>query len=84
MPNGCNHDGEGEFGDCCGSDGKCGSWAFGPNAEDVEWPDMPITEWNAGSSQGPYTNDICTEGWEGVDKKQTIQGWKVARIVQAS
>ena len=34
---------EGDFGDCCGSDGKCGSWAFGPNAEDVEWPDMPIT-----------------------------------------
>ena len=43
MPNGCNHDGEGDFGDCCGSDGKCGSWAFGPNAEDVEWPEMPIT-----------------------------------------
>ena len=51
MPNGCNDDGEGEFGDCCGSDGKCGSWAFGPNAENVEWPDMPITEWTAGSSQ---------------------------------
>ena len=46
MPNGCNADGEGTFGDCCTE--KCGIFAFGNNTEDYSWPDMPITEWYAG------------------------------------
>ena len=50
MPNGCNHDGQGEVGDCC-ANGKCGAWALGDNGENYEWPDMPVTEWVAGSEQ---------------------------------
>ena len=46
MPNGCNADGEGKFGDCCSD--TCGIFAFGNNTEDYPWPDMPITEWHAG------------------------------------
>ena len=49
APNGCNDDGEGEFGECCGD--SCGKFAMGDNAENYEWPDMPITEWTAGSFQ---------------------------------
>ena len=49
KPNGCHNDGEGNFGDCCSD--NCGSFAMGDNAENYEWPDMPITEWKAGSLQ---------------------------------
>ena len=49
APNGCKDDGEGKFGDCCGE--SCGKFAFGKNAEDYEWPDMPTTRWTAGSAQ---------------------------------
>ena len=49
MPLGCNNDGEGEFGDCCSS--NCDTFALGDNAENYLWPDMPFTEWIAGSYQ---------------------------------
>ena len=49
MPLGCNNDGEGSFGDCCSN--NCDSYAMGDNAENYEWPAMPITEWKAGSFQ---------------------------------
>ena len=55
MPNGCNNDGEGGYCDCCMED-KCGAWAFGPNAEDIEWPNMPITEWIAGTEDLKLSN----------------------------
>ena len=46
MPNGCNGDGKGSYGDCCTE--KCGIFAFGNNTKDYAWPDMPVTEWFAG------------------------------------
>ena len=49
MPNGCNNDGKGSFGDCCVD--ACGSFALGDNTENYEWPDMPITTWYAGGYQ---------------------------------
>ena len=36
-----------QFGDCCGS--GCGGFALGGNAENYEWPEIPVTEWNRGS-----------------------------------
>lgn len=54
APNGCDDDGEGSFGDCCGKnpDNPCGRFAMGDMAENYEWPSMPVTEWNSGSYQG--------------------------------
>ena len=54
MPLGCDGDGEGSFGDCCGNnpDNPCGRFAMGDMAENYEWPSMPVTEWNSGSFQG--------------------------------
>ena len=49
APNGCKDDGVGEFGECCGE--SCGKFAMGGNAENYEWPNMPVTEWAAGSFQ---------------------------------
>ena len=49
RPNGCNDDGAGQFGECCS--GNCDSFAMGDNAENYEWPDMPVTEWKSGSYQ---------------------------------
>ena len=49
MPLGCDNDGEGSFGDCCSS--NCDTFALGDNAENYLWPDMPVTEWVAGSYQ---------------------------------
>ena len=46
MPNGCNADGEGTYGDCCTE--NCGIFALGNNTENYPWPDMPVTEWFAG------------------------------------
>jgi len=48
-PFGCDGDGEGKFGDCCGH--NCDSFAFGENAETYDWPHAPVTEWRAGSYQ---------------------------------
>ena len=48
MPNGCNNDGEGTFGDCCNN---CGIFALGDNAENYLWPDMPISEWFSGEEE---------------------------------
>lgn len=50
-PLGCNLDGEGNFGDCCNTNGKCGTFALGDNAENYDWPNAAITEWKAGSIQ---------------------------------
>ena len=50
APNDCKDDGVGEFGECGGE--SCGKFAMGDNAENYEWPDMPITEWRAGSYHG--------------------------------
>ena len=50
KPNGCNDDGEGDFGDCCFGQ-NCGFFALGDNAENYQWPDMPVTEWISGSYQ---------------------------------
>ena len=49
RPNGCDYDGQGEFGECCS--GNCDSYAMGDNAENYVWPDMPVTEWKLGSYQ---------------------------------
>ena len=68
MPLGCDNDGEGSFGDCCS--GNCDSFALGGNAEAYQWPNMPTTEWTAGSFQevawhlganhaGGYSYRIC-------------------------
>ena len=46
MPNGCDNDGKGMFGDCCTE--NCGIFGLGNNTEEYAWPDMPITEWFAG------------------------------------
>lgn len=46
MPNGCDDDGEGIYGDCCTE--NCGIFALGNNTKDYLWPDMPVTEWFAG------------------------------------
>merc|ERR1712226_1408969 len=52
LPNGCNNDGVGNFGDFC-CDGKCdcncGSFAKGDLAQNYEWPQAPSTQWKAGS-----------------------------------
>ena len=40
---------EQQFGDCCGS--SCGGSAYGDNAENYEWPEIPVTEWIRGSFQ---------------------------------
>ena len=37
------------FADCCGD--SCGGFALGDNAENYVWPDIPITDWVAGSYQ---------------------------------
>ena len=77
APNGCKDDGEGEFGECCGE--SCGKFAMGDNAENYEWPDMPITEWTAGSYQevawwvganhaGGYSYRLCKMPDEGINK----------------
>ena len=77
APNGCKDDGEGEFGECCGE--SCGKFAMGDNAENYEWPDMPITEWEAGSYQevawwvganhaGGYSYRLCKMPDEGINK----------------
>ena len=79
APNGCDGDGIGTFGDCCGNnaDSPCGRFAMGDNAENYEWPDMPITEWNAGSFQevawyadanhaGGYSYRLCKLTKEGI------------------
>ena len=68
RPNGCDYDGQGEFGECCS--GNCDSYAMGDNAENYVWPDMPVTEWKLGSYQevawycganhaGGYSYRIC-------------------------
>jgi len=68
IPLGCNGDGKGNFGDCCTD--HCDSFALGKNMEEYEWPDAPVTEWKAGSSQevgwyvganhaGGYSYRIC-------------------------
>jgi len=55
-PTGCvGNEGE-KFGDCCGGansagNAGCGGWSMGQNAEDYDWPDAPVTEWEAGSVQ---------------------------------
>ena len=49
RPNGCDYDGQGEFGECCS--GNCDSYAMGDNAENYVWPDMPVTQWYSGSYQ---------------------------------
>ena len=52
LPNGCNEDGEGYFGqvcnDCnCGC--SCGAFAMGGRAEQYDWPQAPTTQMKAGS-----------------------------------
>ena len=47
---GCRNDAINEtFGDCCGD--SCGGFAMGDDAENYDWPDIPITEWITGSYQ---------------------------------
>ena len=69
APNGCNNDTLGSFGDCCPST-FCDTFALGDNAEAYAWPEMPITDWRAGSFQevawfvaanhaGGYSYRIC-------------------------
>merc|ERR1719516_337860 len=68
IPDGCHGDGKGHFGDCCTD--HCDSFALGDNMEDYDWPDAPVTEWEAGSIQevgwyvganhaGGYSYRIC-------------------------
>lgn len=49
-PLGCEKDGKGNFGDCCGNK-ECDSFALGIAAESYDWPDPPTTVWNLGSIQ---------------------------------
>ena len=52
LPNGCNNDGVGDFGDICNDcncDCNCGSFAKGDLAQNYEWPQAPSTQWKAGS-----------------------------------
>jgi len=64
LPNGCNDDGVGNFGDncndCnCGTDSidtsgdqcDCGAFAFGKPAEQYEWPNAPTTIWKRGTNE---------------------------------
>ena len=46
---GCTGEEDETFGDCCGD--SCGGFGLGDNAENYDWPDIPITEWMAGSYQ---------------------------------
>merc|ERR1712013_272771 len=75
IPLGCNGDGKGNFGDCCTD--HCDSFALGKNMEEYEWPDAPVTEWKAGSSQevgwyvsanhaGGYSYRICRMPQDGI------------------
>ena len=75
APTGCDEDGVGSFGDCCGD--VCGRFAMGDMAENYEWPSMPITEWNSGSYQevawyvsanhaGGYSYRLCKIPEEGI------------------
>jgi len=49
-PFGCQPDREEKYGDCCARD-RCGGFALGPNAEDLDWPEAAVTGWIAGSVQ---------------------------------
>merc|ERR1712121_102140 len=49
-PRGCQPDREEKYGDCCVRD-RCGGFALGPNAEDLDWPEAAVTTWVAGSVQ---------------------------------
>jgi len=49
MPDGCDNDGEGHFGNCCSS--NCDTFEMGKNAEEYAWHNPPVTEWKAGSFQ---------------------------------
>ena len=64
-----------QFGDCCGD--SCGGFAWGDNAENYEWPEIPITEWARGSFQevawyadanhaGGYSYRLCKMPEEGI------------------
>merc|ERR1711915_876008 len=78
KPFGCNDDGKGHFGDCCGD--HCDHFALGDNAENYHWHHALATEWKAGSEQevawyvganhaGGYSYRLCklpTEGIKGL------------------
>jgi len=48
-PLGVNYNREEKYGDC--NNKKCGGFVFGPNAEDLDWPEAAVTEMVAGSVQ---------------------------------
>jgi len=49
-PLGCNRNSTGQqFGDCCS--GNCDGFSLGKGAEEYEWPEAPVTEWLAGTTQ---------------------------------
>lgn len=48
-PYGCNEDGKGDFGDCCGN--NCDGFSLGGLAENYYWPHAPTTDWKAGTQQ---------------------------------
>jgi len=75
KPFGCNDDGKGHFGDCCGD--HCDHFALGDNAENYHWHHAPATEWKAGSEQevawyvganhaGGYSYRLCKLPAEGI------------------
>jgi len=49
LPNGCNNDGEGTFGECCSE--HCDAFPMGENAENYPWPNIPTTVWRQGAFQ---------------------------------
>jgi len=76
IPAGCHGDYSGHFGDCCTD--HCDAYALGLNAEQYDWPNVFVTEWEAGSYQevqwyvsanhaGGYSYRLCKMPHGGVE-----------------